>query len=151
MQDSTTTVHGAVLLMVQHLRHLCCGALHSSGMYMRANCALMRTSLLACVQHLCLMSQQVSQSQDKDISVTADLILGVAELLHVKIEAFHPGHEGCPKVARQPANCSFQPLFAQMSGQLHQTWQQHNNRNKLMKGVFVCTLTRPCLGRPRLR
>ena len=110
---------------------------------------------LACLhasQHLCLLSQQVCQSQGIDVSVMADLISGVAELLQAKVENLHSGHEGCPRLlANTPAKCSFQPLFAQMSGQLHQTWQHHNNRNKLMKGVFVCTLTRPCLGRPRLR
>jgi hypothetical protein len=40
MQNSNTAVHSAVLLMVQHLRHLCCGALlHTSESNMSCHCA----------------------------------------------------------------------------------------------------------------
>ena len=60
---------------------------------------------LACLhasQHLCLLSQQVCQSQGIDVSVMADLILGVAELLQAKVENLHALRaRGLPKVACQ--------------------------------------------------
>ena len=97
LQDSTTAVHGAVLLMVQHLRHLCCGALlHASDICMPCH-YFVHDDQLICMQHLCLMSQQVCQSQDQGTTVMADLYVGVAELLQAKIEYLHSaGHEGLP-------------------------------------------------------
>jgi hypothetical protein len=49
------------------------------------------------MQQVCLMPQQVCQSQDKGTSVMADLYVGVAELLQAKSEYYlHSGHEGLP-------------------------------------------------------